>query len=68
MTFSFKMWQGVFKLPKLDYLGWLIKKKNAQYKMFNSLNDEKLTKSFKRVNSNLGLWNVATERQNQTSW
>ena len=55
-------------MPKLDYLGWLIKKKNAQYKMVNSLNDEKLTKSFKRVNSNLGLWNVATERQNQTSW
>ena len=62
------MWQGVFKLPKLDYPGWLIKKKkNAQYKMFSSLNDEKLAKALKKVNSNLGLWNVATERQNQTS-
>ena len=55
-------------MPKLDYPGWLIKKKkNAQYKMFSYLNDEKLAKALKKVNSNLGLWNVATERQNQTS-
>ena len=67
MTFSLKCGREFLNRLNETTLGGFFFFLNAQYKMFNSLNDEKLAKSFKRVNSNLGLWNVATERQNQIS-